>query len=112
MNRSGSKYRIFVAAWTISALMLCIGSLIHFHQWKIYHKPLVSDVVVTKREQENIVKDLSADNHVVFHADAEFCDNYSLPLFSAIRTAVTSPDRDLTLIHCLANSGLRAPPLA
>ncbi len=112
MNRSGSTYRIFVATWAISALLLCVGSLIHFHQWKIYHKPLVADVVVSKREQDQIVKVQPVDGKTFFNADALLPADGPLPLCSAVRTALTTPDHHPATIHCLANSGLRAPPLA
>ena len=112
MNRKGTKYRIFLAAWAISAVLICVGSLIHFHQWKIYGKPLVSEVVISKREQDVVVKVQSADTKTVSGSDAVLSESIALPLCSAVRTAVTTPDLQPAAIHCLANSGLRAPPLA
>jgi hypothetical protein len=112
VNRRGKKYRIFLAAWALAALFLCIGSLIHFHQWKIYHKALISEVVVSKREQEVLVKVQPANNHTITSGTATMSEIFSFPLCSAVRTSVTIPDRLAGDQHCLANSGLRAPPLA
>jgi hypothetical protein len=112
VNRSGKKYRIFLAAWAIAALFLCIGSLIHFHQWKIYHKALISEVVVSKREQDALIKVQPANNNPVTAGPARISEIMSLPLCSAVRTSITIPDLRTGDLYCLANSGLRAPPLA
>jgi hypothetical protein len=112
VNRTGTKYRIFLTFWALSALYLCIGSLVHFHQYKIYGKKLVAEVVISKREHETSVKD----------AGAGPCFQAGSPAVIAagpvdILLPVARIDANGTCIcpastWCLANNGLRAPPLA
>jgi hypothetical protein len=52
LNRSKRSYRIFLLLFSIAALWISIGSLVHFHQYKIYGHRLLSEVVISKRENE------------------------------------------------------------
>ena len=121
MNRSGFKYRLYFAVFAVSALWLSVGSLVHFHQYKIYGKPLLSDVVISKRENEVIAKILDLNKSSRNHDDG--LQNYPDQLFgchsvdSALPllvtwTAVPWFEQPWEEFQADTGTGLRAPPLA
>ena len=98
--------------WAMAALYLCIGSLVHFHQYKIYGKQLVAEVVISKREHEVSVKDTNAGSNLQSGIPAILADTDTSPAFSAITIVFGGPQTGTVHTCCLANSGLRAPPLS
>jgi len=116
MTRSRNLRRLIFIPWAISVALLCIGSLINFHQNRIWHKPLLPEFVATKRENEKILK----------NADLHFFSGKVLPVFSgpdALLSAakqftttseyVILPEGSFTFAVvpvAIGSNGLRAPP--
>ncbi len=98
--------------WALSALYLCIGSLVHFHQYKIYGKKLVAEVVISKREHEITVQDQDSGPAFQSGSPAILAGepvHFALPV---TRTAATCSDLRPATLWRVDNSGLRAPPQA
>lgn len=112
MNNPGRKYRIFLIFWALSALYICVGSLVHFHQYKIYGKKLVAEVVISKREHEISVKNADVGSDFQSGSPAIVADETSAPRLTASTVLASGPEFRPAKTFCLANSGLRAPPLA
>lgn len=112
MNNQLKTSRLFLALWAVASLYLCIGSLVHFHQYKIFGKQMVSEVVVSKREHKNLdgCGDDGVSSHPSSHGLQSGPQGHDLPLASIFLTR--GPELPVTRVCCLANAGLRAPPLA
>lgn len=54
--------RFVFLLWTISVFLLCAGSLINFHQNKIWGKPLNFELVAVKRDSKTSFKITSGEN--------------------------------------------------
>jgi hypothetical protein len=63
LSRSNIKYKLFILSWALAAFWLSAGSLVNFHQWKIWGKPLLPQAVMSKREQELSAKTLDILKH-------------------------------------------------
>lgn len=121
MNRLKGKYKFYFVLCAIAALWLSIGSLVHFHQYKIYGKPLLSQVVISKRENDifaktfdlkKITKGIEQLNMVHPGFITAFFieqDNSDL-LFTW--TSVPWKEAPLPFVVAEASAGLRAPPLS
>jgi hypothetical protein len=107
-----SKTLVFLL-WVISVFLLCTGSLISFHQNKIWGKPLNYELVAVKREAKSLVKG-SSDNtgshggltmgFLLFSGQNNFCP----PVVTAsVRYA--EPSQSLLSLPPLINV-LRGPP--
>jgi hypothetical protein len=59
MSRKSTFRKLIFIPLTIAAFLLCTGSLINFHQNRIWHKPLLPELVADKRDSEKILKNLS-----------------------------------------------------
>jgi hypothetical protein len=112
MNNPGRKYRIFLIFWALSALYICVGSLVHFHQYKIYGKKLVAEVVISKREHEISVKNADAGSEFQTGSPALVAGETNKPVISVTILVANGSGIPPAKTCCLANSGLRAPPLA
>lgn len=104
--------RLVFFLWAISVTLLCIGSLINFHQNKIWGKPLISQFVAVKREAgKTFVKNTqsnisfsgvdSSDPVIVLHTFS--CNPHAVILLSAQFTPVFKRGQ-------VSQKGLRAPP--
>ncbi len=104
--------------WTISVFLLCTGSLINFHQYRIWHKPLLPEFVAYKRDSEKTLDHTSLQNFlnpaqvhfILLDADCNSVPGYKPYLDIVFRTVTFTPRIPVLMkpgIH-----GLRAPPLA
>jgi hypothetical protein len=118
---SGKILKSFLFLWAAAILWIYIGSLINFHQHKIWGRPLLPQLIYAKRDKEQSVeynnllkqdlpKDINPDNinnfiGIIAFKTREFdCLTSSSSVFSA-----TDPIPLERLISCI---GLRAPPLS
>ena len=107
--------KIFFCLWAISVLWIMIGSLVNFHQHKIWGKPLLPQLICTKRDKEQTL-----DIQKLFHKDQAHdyssfpgtvpgngisCLHVSNHYSFSIAYSVSRPQRDLS------SPGLRAPPV-
>lgn len=116
-HKSIFRKLIFIS-WTISVFLLCTGSLINFHQYRIWHRPLLPEFVAYKRDNEKTLNSVDLQNfshpnpvHFIFlDAMCSSSPGFISSLDLVFRTAsIAFPVRVLLKpgIH-----GLRAPPLA
>jgi hypothetical protein len=110
--------KLIYLPWAVSVAILCIGSLISFHQNKIWHKPLMLELVATKRENEKNLAQLSIPSFfgkvvpVVAGTDAILCGMDQPALFTTY-LRLAEPSFTCTLCALVPGpNGLRAPPLA
>lgn len=115
-SRAGKAILFFMMG--IAVAILSVGSLINFHQYKIWHKPLIPKLVAYKRDNEKLAK-------VIFLAKT-FKDNkpiqkvtpglssvpsepgkYFPVYYNAPEYRFTGPD---IVAQILSSAGLRAPP--
>jgi len=106
---------------TVAAAILCFGSLINFHQYKIWGKPLIPTFVGYKRDVEKNIRTVahapySGDDLSLLTGfaadDAARQDNSRVP---ECGLRILFPDSQPVALQdlCPANvNGLRGPPLA
>lgn len=58
MHRKSIFRKLIFIPLTVAAFLLCTGSLINFHQYRIWHKPLLPELVADKRDSEKTLKHL------------------------------------------------------
>ncbi|MEI8005238.1 MAG: hypothetical protein WCI48_03455 [Bacteroidota bacterium] len=119
---SGCRKHIKLLAILFHSLAICIivfGSIINFHQYKIWGKPLIPQFVGIKRDIDKATKVLSGGNLIQKH---DFTQKFS-PLSAGILPVEISRHSSGTAIMTnfdlcykvpemqhLTSSGLRAPP--
>jgi hypothetical protein len=119
MNLLQRKHKWYLFPWGIAALMLCIGSLVNFHQYRIWHHPLLPQLVAHKKDLEYtqteliLAKILIDKDQTQFQSFSQPCNingNYliipSFP-FSYVAEACCSDNRN----PAAQSHGLRAPPM-
>jgi hypothetical protein len=62
MTRKSIFRKLIFVPLTISVFLLCTGSLINFHQYHIWHKPLLPEFVAYKRDSEKTLDHVSLQN--------------------------------------------------
>lgn len=113
LDRKSTRF-VFLL-WAISVCLLCVGSLINFHQNKIWGKPLISGFVAVKREADHAVIKMSPDDsgfHGFGSAEPAFdADNLSNCLPTAV---VLHSTQDVSIFRpcAIPSGGLRAPPVS
>ena len=65
IRRSKSSLVLFLCLQAMAVAIICLGSLINFHQYKIWGKPLIPQFVGLKRDVEKATKILSNGNLVI-----------------------------------------------
>jgi hypothetical protein len=111
----------YIFATAIAVAIICLGSLINFHQYKIWGKPLIPQFVGIKRDAEKsgktflIAKSDKSNNVIQKYA-------HSTDLISFVEcvryccgsgTFIISAPSQITPFRIPAGSvGLRAPPTA
>lgn len=122
MNRHNKKsIWLFIFFQVIAVIIICVGSLINFHQYKIWGKPLIPQFVGYKREIEKSINVIPAyrlvqdDNLVQKHVTG-ICGIYPVGIvriccgsgsFIALNLSFRIPGSIRPYF-----SGLRAPPLS
>jgi len=118
-KKSNIVFFIFMQAMAVS--IICFGSLINFHQYKIWGKPLIPNFVCSKREVEKYcqtlsLSDLKRDNQQLqqdYHgSDLDFPVHIpgiipGSPVFITI-----DPGQAITVLYRVTPSGLRGPPVS
>jgi hypothetical protein len=105
----------------LAVAIICLGSLINFHQYKIWGKPLIPNFVGYKRDIEKYTKTVSfsklTGSHHHFYKDFQGND-FDFPT-ETIRTQygpVSFVSIDLSqkipVTSPLTSSGLRGPPVS
>jgi hypothetical protein len=116
-HKSIFRKLIFIP-WSISVFLLCVGSLINFHQYHIWHKPLLTEFVAYKRDSEKTPDHFSLQNF--FHPstvhfivlDAMCSPLPELRSLLAFVCQVNYPACFAPVLLLPGVHGLRAPPLA
>jgi len=108
VSQSKSLKWVFGFLAGISVSIICVGSLINFHQYHIWHKPLVLNLVAYKRDSEKIQKS------TVYY---DFTSGFDIPVSASVETVdfpifIQSIPACSFIVneHLLYSSGLRAPP--
>jgi hypothetical protein len=119
-RRTFGEMLLFHLLMGIAVAIMSVGSLINFHQYKIWHKPLIPKLIAYKRDHEDLskiislAKDLQKDHPVQKitgdHGSAllpgESTISFSLTGLSlTYHSAVSVYSRQL-----IPSTGLRAPP--
>ena len=119
-RRSFGEMLLFHLLMGIAVAIMSVGSLINFHQYKIWHKPLIPKLIAYKRDHEDLAKiislakDLQKDHPVQKITGDPF--SALIPGENTISYSLTGPS---ITIHSAASvysrqlipsTGLRAPP--
>lgn len=103
-------FLIFLPVWIIPVFLITFGSLINFHQNRIWGKQLMPYSYVTPRDKAKIVKIHEVKNQItdLFASEpvTEFCS------IDPVIQVGFSPAPDDTFFRFMTSSGLRAPPIA
>ncbi len=62
MTRKSIFRKLIFLPWSISVFLLCTGSLINFHQYHIWHRPLLPEFAAYKRDSEKTLDHISFQN--------------------------------------------------
>ena len=120
MKLTGKIFKPFLFLWAVAILWICIGSLVNFHQHKIWGTPLLPELLYAKRDKEqsvDITKLITQDipkHHNPFTLDffnsipGSF--SFEIYCFKSSKYIITA-NSFLTKQFFLSN-GLRAPPLS
>ena len=120
IHRKKSSIAIFLCLQAMAVAIICLGSLINFHQYKIWRKPLIPNFVGYKRDIEKYSKGLSlskfsrkdhnaqkyfSGTDAVFNSDIVRI-NYGPGSFIIVDVSQKIPNAVRT-----CSCGLRAPPV-
>ncbi|MFZ4520365.1 MAG: hypothetical protein ACOYNC_01595 [Bacteroidales bacterium] len=121
IRRRRNSTIVFLCFQAMAVAIICLGSLINFHQYKIWGKPLIPNFVGYKRDIEKYSKTLSyaklsRDNQ---HAPQNFsgfdCEQHvgNHLVFSASGVLIFFAVNNNTPAPCrISSSGLRGPPVS
>ena len=121
IRRQRNNIIFFLCFQAMAVAIICFGSLINFHQYKIWGKPLIPNFVGYKRDIEKYSKTLSfskltrTNQHI--HSDFQG-DDLDFPV--GILTVPTGPGsiiffnflNESPVSVRVSPSGLRGPPLS
>jgi hypothetical protein len=121
MNLTGKILKSFLYIWAAAILWIYIGSLVNFHQHKIWGRPLLPQLLYAKRDKEQsvdlnklIIPGQSRDvkpgsfDHFIGIPVAYSNDYYNSPSSSEI----AGTEETIPIERFLSSNGLRAPPLS
>lgn len=122
MIRNRRNSIIFLLCFQAMAVaIICFGSLINFHQYKIWGKPLIPNFIGYKRDVDHISKTLSfskltKDNQQIqkdFSGEAcDFGIEVNQPQFGPCSVISCDLSNDLPVSRRVSPSGLRGPPIS
>jgi len=121
MNLTGKILKSFLFLWAAAILWIYVGSLVNFHQHKIWGRPLLPQLLYAKRDKEQ-----SIDFHKLIKPDLSRDINpYNPENFNGILTSTSVGFENSTLTsnvflaaktilveRFVSSNGLRAPPLS
>jgi len=103
-------FLIFLPVWIIPVFLITFGSLINFHQHRIWGKQLLPHSYVTPRDKSKVVKIQDVKNLITDFFTCETTDQLSL--FRPVIRVSNSIQSENSDFRFLLPSGLRAPPFA
>jgi hypothetical protein len=118
LNRQ--RKSLYLLPWTMAVVLICVGSLINFHQHKIWHHPLVPQIVAHKKDVELTQTDIVlAQIHIDKEKHLEHFGGISALIISCLFTPEIPQGK---AVHDLlpgqhersslaGSQGLRAPPM-
>ena len=101
--------------------IICLGSLINFHQYKIWGKPLIPNFIGYKRDVEKYSKTLSlskysSDNKQFHHDyqgnDCDFPIETLLAHFGPVSIIAFDLSQNSPVSNRVSSCGLRGPPIS
>ncbi|MFH1936020.1 MAG: hypothetical protein ABIK52_00445 [Bacteroidota bacterium] len=103
-------FLIFLPVWIIPVLLITFGSLINFHQNRIWGKQLMPHSYIAPRDKAKIVKIIDVKNQITdfFYYETGDLTQANQPVIQVRSANIT----DEPFFRFLMASGLRAPPLA
>lgn len=122
MIRHGRSMKIsYIFATALAVAIICLGSLINFHQYKIWGKPLIPQFVGIKRDIDKSGKTLiitNADKGTsAIQKHLQFTD--LLSVVESVRHSsgagiyiIVDLSQTIPLVIPAGSVGLRAPPVA
>jgi hypothetical protein len=121
MKLTGKILKSFLFLWAAAILWIYIGSLVNFHQHKIWGRPLIPQLLYAKRDKEQSVdfgklikpdlsKDINPGNFDNFTGiqsspSSEYFNSASFSNFIATAKTILAE-------RFVSSNGLRAPPLS
>jgi hypothetical protein len=121
VGRRKSSLVLFLCLQAMAVAIICLGSLINFHQYKIWGKPLIPNFVGYKRDIEKYAKTLSLSKHTNSHqslqnyfsgSDCEFqIANKGYSKGTGI-TVIFDLSPRFAVQNRVSSSGLRGPPIS
>jgi hypothetical protein len=121
MKVSGKIFNVVLSLWAIAILWICVGTLVNFHQHKIWGKPLLPELLYAKRDKEkyidlaklikpDIPKKINPWSPGFFSG---LSDSYSNEIFGSSSEIVSYyDDEELLSDRFFLSTGLRAPPVS
>jgi hypothetical protein len=117
---NGKISKGFILLWAAAVMWIYIGSLVNFHQHKIWGKPLLPELLYAKRDKEQTVdyamllkpgftKDKSPDNFPTVFGILSF-EKLSINCNYKSNRVVDNPVNP-AFEPFFSSSGLRGPPL-
>ena len=121
MKLTGKIYNFVLSLWAIAILWICIGTLVNFHQHKIWGKPLLPELLYAKRDKEkyiDLAKIIKPDlpkeiNPWSFSFFFALPDSYLNVTFGSSSKLLSFREDDEFLPdRFFLSAGLRAPPVS
>lgn len=121
IHRRKSSLALFLCLQAMAVAIICLGSLINFHQYKIWGKPLIPNFVGYKRDIEKYSKTgsfskLARCGHHFQNDhqgnDFDFPVETLLILHGSGSLVAFHLTQNEPVIHRLSPCGLRGPPLS
>jgi hypothetical protein len=103
-------FLIFLPVWIIPVFLITFGSLINFHQNRIWGEQLLPHSFVAPRDKAKVLKIQDVKNQITDFFTYETENNVPVyrPVFR-VHYAIISDETDLRFLMA---AGLRGPPLA
>ncbi len=121
IRRHRNSILLFLCFQAMAVAIICLGSLINFHQYKIWGKPLIPNFVGYKRDIEKYSKTLSfsklaRDSHNIqkdSNGDDGECPVEILQvLYGTVNFYSPDLSQKVPVTTRLSSSGLRGPPVS
>jgi hypothetical protein len=121
LNLTGKILKSFLFLWAAAILWIYIGSLVNFHQHKIWGRPLLPQLLYAKRDKDQTIdfnklikpdlpKDINPGNFDYFNGIPVSLSSEYLNL--SFSYSFISPAEIVLTERFVSSNGLRAPPLA
>ena len=120
VRRRKSSIVLFLCIQAMAVAIICLGSLINFHQYKIWGKPLTPNFIGYKRDVEKYSRTLSFSKLTRYSQDLQndfHWSNFDFPVaFPRLSGSGTLISFDLfqkvPASNRISSCGLRGPPIS